>query len=189
MTPDHHLPVLLINLLFCVLQWHRWRGWLLLLWEIKSYFQLHLVCHLQNHQSQWVSPTHTLFSPVRMLAVICDSNLFLYLYFVSSLTTAERFDLPIPSQMDTYLFPPAPKNSYWKLSIANSSFLAARKPCAGVCGVGMMECYALWVWVLVIHSMAKMRIRQNILFLTTASERKTYLNKKRRENYCLGKED
>nr|XP_021152338.1 tetraspanin-4 isoform X5 [Columba livia] len=28
------------------------KGWLLLLWDIKSCFQLHLVCHLHKHQSQ-----------------------------------------------------------------------------------------------------------------------------------------
>lgn len=47
------------------------------------------------------SYTHSLFPSEDLLAVICDNNVFLYLFFVSSLTTAKRFDLPIPSQMDT----------------------------------------------------------------------------------------
>lgn len=54
-----------------------------------------------------------------LLAVVCD-NIFLYLYFVTSLTTAKRLDLAIPRQMDTCLPPPsAPKSSCWKLSVAN----------------------------------------------------------------------
>lgn len=44
-------------------------------------------------------------------------------------------------------------SSYWKLSIANSCFLATCTPCGG----GTMEDYVLCVCVLVIHPMAKIR--------------------------------
>lgn len=57
------------------------------------------------------SYTHSVFPSEDLLAVICDNNLSLYLGFVSSLTTAKRFDLPIPTQMDTYL-PVLPPNSH-----------------------------------------------------------------------------
>lgn len=42
----------------------------------------------------------------------------------------------------------------------------------------MIKDCVLWVSVLVIHPIAKMRIGQNILFPRIASESKTYLNKK-----------
>lgn len=53
----------------------------------------------------------------------------------------------------------------------------------------MIKDCVLWVSVLAIHPIAKMRIGQNILFPRTGSERKTYLNKKWKEKYYLGKED
>ncbi|XP_072719806.1 tetraspanin-4 isoform X1 [Ciconia boyciana] len=54
------------------------KGWLLLLWEIKNYFQLHLACHLQNHQSQspvcWLRRGHL----VNWNHVRCSELLFLH---------------------------------------------------------------------------------------------------------------
>lgn len=120
-----------------------------------------------------------------LLAVICGNNIFLYLYLVSLLTTAKKkLILSVPSQMDTHLSP-TPKSSYWKLSIANSSghlHLVLRF----VMGDDGRICTLCF---LVFHPRAKKRIRWNILFLRTVSERKTYLNKKRIENYSLCKED
>lgn len=43
------------------------------------------------------SCTRSLFPSEDLLAVICDDNIFLCWYFVSS----QKFDLPIPSQMGT----------------------------------------------------------------------------------------
>lgn len=40
---------------------------------------------------------HSVFASEDLLAVVCDKNRFLYLYFVSSRNTAERFDFPVPS--------------------------------------------------------------------------------------------
>lgn len=64
-----------------------------------------------------------------------------------------------------------PQTSYLKLIVAGQLHTWSKT-------AYMIKDYVLWVSVLVIHPIAKMRIGQNILFPRIASESKTYLNKK-----------
>lgn len=118
-----------------------------------------------------VSFSYTVFSSEGLLAlrfvVICDNYMFLYLYFVSTLATAKSFDLWIPGQKDMYTSHP-PNIILEAHSCWPAAYLVRK----------MIKDYVLWVSVLVIHPIAKMRIGQNILFPRIASESKTYLNKK-----------
>ena len=175
-----------MSLLLCVLQWHHWRTSCYCCGRSKATSNciLCVICKTTSHSEFLL---HTLCFPQWQFVSCNLNNLFLYLYFVGSLITAIRFDLPMPNQMDTCLPSLSPKAH--TRSSALQTLLATCTPSAGFCGGATMEGNTLWVCVLVIHPMAEMRTAQNILFLRTASERKTYLNKKRRENYCLGKED